>query len=165
MPDLSLDSPLVTLGALYFAGNRGVRGSGPLSGISGGESGKGLIAGGFGGASAEWAGDQVTGLAGDSLPVSDVLGQAIAGAALSKFGGMIPQNKAMARGIHYNAATQAMQEIGLSAGDLIGDVTGGGGSTSSTSSTTSTPVRSSPTPSARTHGGMRNGGGSNVKRY
>ena len=160
MVDLQLDSPAVTLGALYLAGQAGVKGDGMFSGISGGESGKGLIAGGFGGASAEWFGDQVTGLAGDTLPVSDVLGQALVGAAISKYGGMVPQNKAIARGIHYNAATQSVQELGLAAGDIFGDLTGGSGGTSSS------PVQSAPNPT-RTSGTVHNmnNGSNGVKTY
>jgi hypothetical protein len=152
MPDLSLDSPLVTLGALFMVGqnDRGRQ-------FTGGETGKGLIAGGFGGASAEYLGQQVSDLAGGQLPVSDALGQAMAGAAISRFGDPIPQNNAIARGIHYNVATQMVQETGLGLGDMLGDVTGGtssssGSTTSNAPSVSTSGSTNSSAPSAgRTH--------------
>lgn len=155
----SLDSPIVTLGALFLAGN-----SAPE--FTGGETGRGLVAGGFGGASAEWLGTQVNNLAGGNLPVSTHLGQALAGAAISRWGDPIPQNNAIARGIHYNTATQMAQELGLSAGDLFGDFMGGGSGGSSGGSNTSATVTSVPSagssPSATGH---RNTGGSGTKVY
>ena len=120
---VSLDSPMLTLGAMFIAG-QDERGR-PFTG---GESGKGLLAGGFGGASAEYAADQVRSLTGlDTSTASDELMQVLVGAAVSKYGDPIPQNNAIARGIHYNAATQAFQDAGLGLGNLAGDITGGGG--------------------------------------
>lgn len=153
MADLSLDSPLVTLGALFVVGqnDRGRQ-------FTGGETGKGLIAGGFGGASAEYLGDQISDLAGGDLPLNDALGQAVAGAAISRFGDPIPQNNAIARGIHYNVATQMVQETGLGLGDLVGDVTNGGSNGGSTSGTptASSPSASAPSTSGSTQSRMNN---------
>lgn len=118
----SLDSPLITLGALFLAGqdSRGRP-------FMGGESGKGYLAGGFAGASADWASDQVRSAAGvDQTQVSDELLQALIGAGVSRFGDPIPQNNAMARGILYNVSASAFGRAGLAAGDLVGDLTGGG---------------------------------------
>lgn len=125
---MDLDSPLVTLGALFIAGN-----SSSGREYTGGETGKGLLAGGFAGASAEWAGDQLQGQIGSDT-MTDELAQAVVGAGLSKWGDPIPQNNAMSRGILYNVAAQGVQGAGLAAQDLAGDVNlgggGGGGDTS-----------------------------------
>lgn len=126
---MALDSPIVTLGALAVAGNssRGRQ-------FTGGESGKGLLAGGFAASSSEYVADQARSMAGiDTTSVSDELMQALLGAGVSRFGDPIPMNNAMARGIHYNVATQAFQDAGLSLGNLVGDVTDGGGSNGGTS--------------------------------
>lgn len=118
---VNLDSPLLTLGALFVAGqdSRGRK-------FTGGESGKGLIAGGFGGASADWAGSQLQNLTGGNSALTDELAQALAGAAISRFGDPIPQNNAIARGIHYNVAAQAATQAGLEAGSLFGGFMDGG---------------------------------------
>jgi hypothetical protein len=130
---VSLDSPVLTLGGLFIAGNQAMRAnSGDLSaGISGGESGRGLLAGGFGASSAEYSAQKlrdVAGLQEDAL--SDELAQALVGAGVGKIGRMqnSPMLNAAARGIHYNAAAQAFQEVGLTLGQVAG---GNGGSNGS----------------------------------
>lgn len=135
----NLDSPLVPLVAYWIAGNdsKGRK-------FTGGESGKGLVAGGFGGASAEWAGSQLQGVVGaDSM--TPQLAQALAGAGVSWAGrqsGSLPTGltNATARGIHYNVAAQAASDVGLEAGQLFGNLTGGGGSTSASGGTEAMPA-------------------------
>lgn len=122
----SLDSPLITLGALFLAGqdSRGRQ-------FTGGESGKGVVAGGFAAGSSQFVVDEVRNRAGlDSTAVSDELAQALLGAGLSRYGGMVPQNKAMARGIMYSAAEQSFTRAGYTLGDLVGGSIGGNGSAS-----------------------------------
>ena len=123
---VSLESPLLTLGALYLAGqdDRGRR-------FTGGESGKGLLAGGFAAGSSQFVVDEVRSMAGlDSSALSDELAQALLGAGIARFGGPIPQSNAMARGIHYNVAEQAFTQAGVTLGDFLNG--GSGGSTSQT---------------------------------
>lgn len=123
MVNLNDAGPVIPLAGLFLAGN-----SSTGRQFTGGEGGKQYLAGGFAGASSQWAVDQLRSTAGlDSSTVPDELGQAVLGAALSRYGGMVPQNKAMARGIHYHVATQAMNDLGVTAGDLFGDFTGGNG--------------------------------------
>lgn len=146
----SLDSPLLTLGALFLVGqdSRGRQ-------FTGGESGKGLLAAGFAGGSAEWAANEArSALNLQEDAVSDELAQALLGAGISRFGGMVPQNKAMARGIMYNSAIQAMQGAGVTAEDLLGDFSlGGGGSSAPQSAHMNTqPAHTSP------GGGVNSGG-------
>lgn len=120
----SLDSPALTLGALYLVGQeeRGRE-------FTGGESGRGLLAAGFAGSSSEYAANQIRNAVGvDSTSVSDELMQALVGAGISRFGDPIPMNNAMARGIHTNVAIQAFQDAGLSLGNIAGgDLLGGDG--------------------------------------
>lgn len=123
MPDLS--SPFVTLGALWVAGNRD-----DFRKFTGGETGRGLVLGGVGAASAEWAGTQLTNATGMSGTLGPELAQALAGAAVSAGGRKVDADRftnPVARGIMYNAAQQAASQAGLSAGQLFGDLTGGGG--------------------------------------
>lgn len=113
---MDLDSPLVTLGALFIAGNDETGRQ-----YTGGETGKGLLAGGFGSASAQWGGNQLQNYVGEES-MTDELAQAVVGGALSKWGDPIPQNNAMARGILYNVARQGVEDSGMSAGEIIGDI-------------------------------------------
>lgn len=121
---VSLDSPLITLGALFIAGqdSRGRQ-------FTGSESGKGLIAGGFAAGSAQYVVDKAREQTGfDSSAVSDELAQALVGAAVSRYGGMIPQNKAMGRGIMYSVSEQAFTKGGYTLGGLVNEMNDGDGS-------------------------------------
>lgn len=145
---VSLESPLLTLGALYLAGQdeRGRQ-------FTGGESGRGLLAGGFAASSSNYLVDQarsLTGLQSDAL--TDELAQALIGAGISRFGDPIPMNNAMARGIHYNVADDAFTKAGITLGDIAGDVTNGGSGAPSGGGGGS----------GATHNDMMNGGGSSV---
>lgn len=155
---VNFDSPILALGALFLAGQdqRGRR-------FTGGETGKGYLAGGFAGSSAEFAVNKLRNTAGVSeSALSDELAQALLGAGVSRFGGMIPQNKAMARGIHYNVATQSFQDAGLSLGSLMnGDST----TTSSTSGSTTQARNVSRSRSVSSTHNTRNTGGSSGKVY
>lgn len=115
----SLSSPLVVLGGLWWAGEN-------KRNFTGGANGMDLLAGGFGASSAQWGGEQLRGIVGGDT-LTENLSQALFGVLVSNFGDPIPQNDAIARGIHYNVAQQAFSEAGLAAGDLIGDVGLGGG--------------------------------------
>lgn len=118
----SLDSPLLTLGALFIAGqdSRGRQ-------FTGGESGKGILAGGFAAGSAQYVVDTARDQAGlDSDSLSDELARALVGAGISRFGGPIPQNNAMARGIMYDVAKSGFTDAGFTVGDLVGDTFNGG---------------------------------------
>ena len=120
---VNLDSPMLALGALFLAGqdDRGRQ-------FTGGESGKGILAGGFASSSAQFAVDELRNLAGlDSSAVSDELAQALVGAGISRFGDPIPQNNAMARGIMYSVADQSFTQAGWTLGEFAGDITNGGG--------------------------------------
>ena len=113
MVNLGDMGPVLPLGALFLAGSsqRGRQ-------FTGGEGGKQFVAGGFAAGSAEFVANEALSMAGiDNVP--DELAQAGLAAVLSKYGNAIPQNKAMARGIHYNVATQALQDLGVTAGDLM----------------------------------------------
>lgn len=142
MVNLEDTDAILPLGALFLAGN-----SSTGRQFTGGEGGKQYLAGGFAASSSSWAVDQIRNAAGlDSEQVPDALAQALVGAGLSRWGGMIPQNKAMARGIHYNVASNSFNQMGLTLGDMVGDVGGGnGGSSMNTMSATQTV-----TPSNRT---------------
>lgn len=114
-----LSSPLVVLGALWYAGENRREFTGGMDGID-------ILAGGFGASSAQWAGEQLqNAVGGDTL--TPLLSQALVGAGVSNYGGMIPQNQAIARGIHLNVAQQAFSDAGFAAGDLLGDIGGIGG--------------------------------------
>jgi len=128
MGDLS--SPLLVLGGLYYAGENKRKFTGGMDGLD-------ILAGGFGGASAQWAGGQVQDLVGMDM-LTDELSQALVGAALSEYGDQVPYNRAMARGIHLNVAQQTISDAGFAAGDLFGDILGGGGSSTNTTTTTQT---------------------------
>lgn len=126
MANGTFNSPLVTLGAIWLAGNN-ERGRD----FTGGLNGKSLLAGGFGAASAEWAGDQVSSLTGGNM-VGDQMSQVLAGAAISYAGrntSMVPSSwsNPIAAGIHYNVVGQAFNEVGADAGSLFGGFMGGGG--------------------------------------
>lgn len=131
---------MLTLGALFLAGqdSRGRK-------FTGGESGKGILAGGFAAGSAQYVVDEVRSRSGfDSDALTDELAQALLGAGISRYGGMIPQNKAMARGIHYSVAEQAFTEGGYTLGELVGDI-GGGDSSVSVPSGGAQAVQTTPT--------------------
>jgi len=125
-----LSSPLIVLGGLYYAGENQRKYTGGMDGID-------ILAGGFGGASAQWAGSQVQDLIGSDM-LTDSLSQALVGAGLSEFGDQVPYNNAMARGIHINVAQQAISNSGFAAGDLFGDFLGNGGSSTQTQTQTAT---------------------------
>jgi hypothetical protein len=94
--------------------------------LTGGESGKGLMLGGFAASGANALGDKVNSLGGGQI--GDELSQVLAGAALSYAGrqtDMASVTNPMARGIHYNAAQQAFSSAGVGLGQFI---TGSGGS-------------------------------------
>jgi len=113
-----LGDPLIVLGGLWWAGNNKRKFTGGMDGVD-------ILAGGFGASSAQWAGEQVMNLTGGDT-LTPLLSQALAGAAVSEFGDPIPENEAMARGIHLNVAQQAFSDAGFSAGQLIGDLGLGG---------------------------------------
>lgn len=122
----SFDSPLLTLGALFVAGqdSRGRQ-------FTGGESGKGLLAGGFAAGSAQFVVDEARSAAGlEEDAISDELAQALLGAGVARFGGPVPQNNAMARGIMYSVAEQGFTKGGFTLGEMIGDIGGGNGNAS-----------------------------------
>lgn len=123
---VSLDSPLLSLGALFLAGN-----SSEGMQFTGGETGRGLVAGGFAAASSDAAVNEVRNALGvEADALSDELAQALLGAGLSRWGGPIPQNKAMARAIHYDVAAQAVEGAGFALGDLLsGNGNGNGNNT------------------------------------
>lgn len=137
---VNLDSPILTLGALFMAGN-----SSEGRNFTGGETGKGLIAGGFASSSAQTVVDGARKMAGlEESAVSDELAQALLGAGLSRFGGPIPQNNAMARGIHYNVAHEAFTKAGWTLGEMMN---GGGGGTQPSPSQASRSAQKTHTPS------------------
>lgn len=119
MVSLEDTDAILPLGALFLAGN-----SQEGRQFTGGEGGKQYLAGGFANASADWAVDEIRNAAGlDSSQVPDALAQAVLGMGLSKWGDPIPQNNAMARGIHYGVATESFENMGLTLGNLSDDVT------------------------------------------
>lgn len=122
MPDFSLDGPVVPMAVLALAGTKSKGRQ-----FTGGESGAGLVAAGFAGSSAQYAADEILSRTGMSGTVSSPLGQAVLGAALSKYGKDVPLNAPAARGIHYNVMTNAMSSMGVDLGSLMGSV--GGSST------------------------------------
>lgn len=131
MVNLEDTDAILPLGALFLAGN-----SQKGRQFTGGEGGKQYLAGGFAASSSDWAINQLRNAAGlDSSQVPDALAQALLGMGISKWGGMIPQNNAMARGIHYNVASESFSQMGLTAGDLAGDVSTSGANTSASLNT------------------------------
>lgn len=136
----SFDTPIITLGGLFLAGNRAPE-------YTGGETGMNLVAGGFASASADWAVNQTRSTLNiEESTVSDELAQAILGAGMSRFGEPIPRNNAMSRAILYDVAQQGVAEAGFAMGDLMGDggfFNGGNGDNGSNGSSTQ-PVRRSP---------------------
>lgn len=156
---VSVDSPAVPAAALALAGTQG-RGRR----FTGGESAKGLVAAGFAGASADFVVNEALSATGMGDTVSSTLGQAILGAGLSKFGGPIPANAAMARGIHYNVMQSAFNDLQADLGSLMnGSVLGGneGSSTASPSPTRSTTTTSNSVSQASPQ--TRNGGSNTVR--
>lgn len=151
---VDLDSPVLTLGALFLAGN-----SADGRDLTGGEGGVGLLAGGFSSASAQTAVTEIRNAAGiDSSSLSDELAQALLGAGVSLAGRRldgIPTRitNPMARGIHYNVAHQAFEEAGFTLAEFMDD--NGNGNGSSTQAVTSTRSRST---SQGIHNTRRNGG-------
>lgn len=144
----SLDNPLITLGALAVAGSsrRGRQ-------FTGGESAMGLLAGGWANASAPWFGTQLrqlTGQTGTDATLTDPLAQAIVGAGLS-WADMVPANKALARGIHYNVAANAFSSQQLDATNILPDLSGSLSGDTTTSQVTS-PVRTAPARTRRSGG-------------
>lgn len=136
---VNLESPLLTLGALWFVGNdeRGRQ-------FTGGATGNSLLWGGFGGASAEFLGQQLQNATGGGGALNDELAQALAGAGISRFGDVLPvvNHNAVARGIMYNVATQSAQDAGVSLDNLLGG-TGltNGGSNGGTQQAASAPAQ------------------------
>lgn len=145
MPNLDDMGPVLPLGGLFVLGNQG--GSGVMSRQStGGENGTNFLAGGFAAGSAEYVVNQARDAAGlDSSTVPDELGQALLGVGISH-ADMVPRNKAMSRAIHYNVATQAFQDLGVTLGDLAGDVNlgDGGNGSGAPSNAMSTPSAANP---------------------
>lgn len=118
----SFDGPILTLGGLFVAGNR-------MPEFTGGESGMNILAAGFAGSSADFLVDEARSTLGiDTSTVSDELAQALIGAGISRYGDPIPRNNAMARGIHYDVAMQAIDEAGFSLDQLVGGSLFNGGS-------------------------------------
>lgn len=117
---VNLESPVLTLGALFLAGN-----SDKGRQFTGGERGTGLLAGGFASASANTAVDEIRNAAGiDASSLSDELAQALLGAGVSwagrSFDGIPTRiTNPMARGIHYNVAHQAFEEAGFTLGEFM----------------------------------------------
>lgn len=153
---VSLDSAsgVPLLAGMFLAGNHNKRG---FSGrdLTAGLTGKQVLAGGFGAASSEWAGNQLQNKTGMGL--TSELSQALVGAGLSAAGrrsDALPSSvtNPMAAGIMYNVASQAFSQAGLAAGDLAGGLGGGSASTQSFSPQVSQ--------SAPTQGATHMGGGS-----
>lgn len=146
--------PLLPLGGLFLMGSREGSNNPDLvdrvttRNATGGETGLGYLAGGFAAGSSEWAAQQLRQAAGlDSNTVPDELAQALVGVGVSNMN-MIPRNKAMARGIHYNVATQAFQDLGVTLGDFAGDVDlGNGGSNGGSSAPAAAPAPQASNPS------------------
>ena len=136
--DVDLDSPLIPLAGLYLVGqnSKGRR-------YTGGESGKGMLAAGFAASSSEWAAGQALSATGMGGTISNSLAQALLGAGVSRYGGAVPANRAMARGVMYNVAANAFTELGADAGSLFGNIGGGDGSQTATQSASAS-VQSAP---------------------
>lgn len=154
MVDLSNANGMPLLGGLAIAGEM-------YPDATGGLNAKNLLAGGFGAASAQYMGDEITSRLG--MQMSSPLAQAIAGAGISVAGrnvDAVPSSitNPMAAGVHYNVAQQAFNQAGLDLGSLVGSVGGGGGN----GGTQSMPVQQS-TPQV-SRGGM-GGGSANVVDY
>lgn len=127
--DVDLDSPLIPLAGLYLVGqnSRGRR-------YTGGESGRGMLAAGFADASADYVTGEILGATGLDGTVTNSLGRAMLGAGVSRWGGAIPQNRAMTRGIMYGVMSDSISELGVDLGSLFGDL--GGAQTATTQTQT-----------------------------
>lgn len=161
--DVNLDSPLIPLAGLYMAGQ-----SSKGRKYTGGESGKGMLAAGFAASSGEWAANQALNAAGMSGTISNSLAQALIGAGISRYGGAVPANRAMARGVMYNVAGNAFTELGADAGSLFGDMFGGGGGGSQTAQTASAATSRTASPataSSSSSQNMRQPRNGNVTRF
>lgn len=127
----NLDSPVLTLGALFVAGN-----SSQGRNLTGGESGVGLLSGGFAAASSDAAVNEIRSSLGiDASSLSDELAQALLGAGVSwagrTFDGVPTRiTNPMARGIHYDVASQAFEEAGFTLGEFLNNGTSNGGTSS-----------------------------------
>lgn len=123
---VDLESPVLTLGALFLAGN-----SAQVREFTGGESGVGLLAGGLAMASSDAAVTEFRNRLGiQPTSLSDELAQALIGAGVSwtgrRFDGVPTRfTNPMARGIMYDVASQGFEEAGFTLGEFLSN--GGGG--------------------------------------